>query len=113
MAIHTVLRGKGNVKVKGITMLSGWVHDVERLSRHLSHAPADAPADDGRRGGTAVAEETAGVLGTDRLDFAIFSGHGTADEEITFERGRDGVRWLQEVNRRVQMDLRSMMGWHV
>jgi predicted esterase len=53
MAIQTALRGKSGAKVKGVAVLSGWMHDVERLSQHLSHTPRE----DGRGGGDAVAEE--------------------------------------------------------
>jgi predicted esterase len=106
VAIHTALRGKHNVKVKGIAVLSGWMHDVERLCAHLSHTPAE----DGRGGGDTVAEEAASGVGTDRLGSAIFWGHGTADEEIPLNLGQDGVGWLQEVNRYVQVEFREYDG---
>lgn len=101
MALQTVLRGKRNAKVKGVAVLSGWMHDVERLSGHASHTGAE----DGRGGGGVVAEDGTGVLGTDILCSAIFWGHGTADEEIPVNLGRDGVDWLQKVSGGVQVDL--------
>lgn len=108
IAIQTALRGKHNVKPKGITVLSGWMHDVEGLSGHLS--PSHTSTEDGRGGGDAVAEEATNGLGTNRLCPAIFLGHGTADEEIPLGLGRDGVGWLQEVNRDVQVDFREYVG---
>lgn len=106
IAIQTALRVKGNVKVQGIAVLSGWMHDVVSLSEHLSHTPTE----DGRGGGDAVAEEARSGIGTDRSRTAIFWGHGTADEEIPLSLGRDGVGWLQEVNRYVQVDFREYGG---
>lgn len=106
MAIQTALRGKRNTKVKGIAVLSGWMHDVERLSVHLSHSPTE----EGRGGGDAVVDEAANAIGTDRLRPAIFWGHGTVDELIPLSLGRDGVGWLQEVNRYAHVDFREYGG---
>ncbi len=106
IAIQTALRGKRNVKVLGIAVLSGWMHDVVRLSERLSHTPTE----DGRGGGDAVAEEATNDVGTDRFRSAIFWGHGTADEEIPLSLGRDGAGWLQEVNGHVQVHFREYGG---
>ena len=106
IAIQTALREKSNANVKGIAMLSGWMHDVERLSGHFSHTQTD----DGHGGGDAVAEEATNGVGTERLRTAIFWGHGTADEEIPLSLGRDGVGWLQEVKRYVQVEFKEYGG---
>lgn len=96
--MQTVLRENSTTKVKGIAVLSGWMHDVESLSRHLSQGG----------GRDAVAEEATGVLGTESS--AIFWGHGTADEEIPLSLGRDGVSRLREVNGYVHLEFREYEG---
>lgn len=106
MAIQTALRGKSTVEIKGVAVLSGWMHDVERLSQHLSHATVG----DGGGSGGVVAEGVTGVLGTHILHSAIFWGHATADEKIPLSLGRNGAGSLQEVNGYVQVDLREYDG---
>ena len=106
IAIQTALRGKRNVKVQGIAVLSGWMHDVVSLSERPSHTPTE----DGRGGGDAVAGEATNDVGTDGFRSAIFWGHGTADEAIPLSLGRDGVGWLQEVNGGVQVDFKEYGG---
>jgi lysophospholipase-1 len=106
MAIQTNLRGNNGFKIKGVAVLSGWMHDMERLCQHLCHAPTK----DGREGGDVVAKEGTEGLGTSALHSAIFWGHGKADEEIPLSLGRDGVGWLQEVNGSIQLDFREYDG---
>ena len=106
VAIQTALRGKSDVKIKGVAVLSGWMHDVEKLCGHFSHAPTK----NGGGGGDAVTEEGMGELGTDRLRLAVFWGHGTTDDEIPLNLGRGGMGWLQEANRHVHVDFREYDG---